>query len=509
MQQLIDFFGIKGFLPHGYCLSWSPVLLWLHVIADILITLSYYSIPLILIYFIRKRKSFPYPWLVVMFAGFIIACGTTHLLSAITIWIPLYWLDGLFKGITAILSIATAFLMLWITPRALSLPRSEQLQAEIEQRKAAEKALRESENKLAIILDGVESLIYIKDNNHQYQYANRQVRQLFGKGMEGIIGKADEAFFDDATSAGLREHDRRVIELGERVVVEEMMTRKDSHMTGTYFSIKQPLRHENGSIYGLCGISTDISEFKRREQQDKEHLKELAHVTRLGLMGEMASGIAHEVNQPLAAITSYTQASLNLLNTKDPDLVKLAEILYKTQQQALRAGHIIHRMREFVKSHAKYRLTSDINSLIHNAVDLCVAEAKENDVRLIFELENNLPSISVDYIQIEQVIINLIRNSIDALQNIPVKQQRQLSIQSQLTLNNEIEIRIKDNGLGLTQDEKQKILMPFYTTKKDGMGMGLSISRSLIEAHEGMLYFNSESGKGTTFYFTLPISSDA
>ncbi|MDI1230052.1 MAG: ATP-binding protein [Methylobacter sp.] len=510
MQQLINFFGIKDFLPHGYCLSWSPVLLWLHVIADILITLSYYSIPLILIYFIRKRKSFPYPWLVVMFAGFIIACGTTHLLSAITIWIPLYWLDGLFKGITAILSIATAFLMLWITPRALSLPSAEQLQAEIEQRKVAEKALRESENKLAVILDSVESLIYIKDNNHQYQYANRPVRQLFGKGMEDIIGKVDDDFFDAATTARLRENDRRVIELGGRVAVEEMITAKDSTITGTYFSTKQPLRHENGSVYGLCGISTDISELKRREQKDKEHLNELAHVTRLGLMGEMASGIAHEVNQPLAAITSYTQVSLNLVNTEDPDLVKLTEILYKTQQQALRAGQIIHRMREFVKSHAKHRSSSDINSLIHDAVDLCIAEVKKNDIRLTFVLENNLPSISVDHIQIEQVIINLIRNSIDALQNIPVKQQRQLSIQSRLTLNNEIEIRVKDNGLGLAQDEKQKILMPFYTTKKDGMGMGLSISRSLIEAHEGTLYFDSESGKGTTFYFTLPIiSSDA
>ncbi|MCK9394868.1 MAG: PAS domain S-box protein [Methylobacter sp.] len=277
--------------------------------------------------------------------------------------------------------------------------------------------------------------------------------------------------------------------------------------------------HKNGSIVPLdlsiaefsidnahyfTNIVRDVSLRKYREQQDKEHLDELAHVTRLGLMGEMASGIAHEVNQPLSAISSYTQASLNLMNTENPDQAKLTEILHKTQQQALRAGQIIHRMREFVKSHAKHRSAADVNSLIHEAVGLCIAELKQNDIKLIFELKNNLPPIYVDHVQIEQVIINLIRNSVDALQNLPAKQQRQLTIHSRLTLNDGIQIRVKDNGPGIGEDQQQKILTPFYTTKTNGMGMGLSISRSLVEAHEGTLHFNSEPGKGTTFYFTLP-----
>jgi PAS domain S-box-containing protein len=278
--------------------------------------------------------------------------------------------------------------------------------------------------------------------------------------------------------------------------------------------------HKNGSVVPLdlsiaeftidnehyfTNIVRDVSLRKHREQQDKERLDELAHVTRLGLMGEMASGIAHEVNQPLAAISSYTQVSLNLINAENSDLVKLAEILYKTQQQALRAGRIIHRMREFIKSHAKHRSTANVNDLIHDAVSLCIAELKQNGIKLMFELENNLPPVCVDQIQIEQVIINLIRNSVDALQNLPEKQQRQLTIHSCLTPNNSIQIRVKDNGSGLNEAQQQKILTPFYTTKTNGMGMGLSISRSLVEAHEGTLYFNSQSGKGTSFYFTLPI----
>jgi PAS domain S-box-containing protein len=252
-------------------------------------------------------------------------------------------------------------------------------------------------------------------------------------------------------------------------------------------------------------IVRDVSLRKHREQQDKEHLDELAHVTRLGLMGEMASGIAHEVNQPLSAISSYTQVSLNLIDSENPDLVKLTEILQKTQQQALRAGRIIHRMREFVKSHSKHRSAADINTLIHDTVSLCIADLKQNGIRLAFELGSNLPPVYVDNVQIEQVIINLVRNSVDALKNLPAKQQRQLSIQSRLMLNDTIQVRVKDNGPGLDKEQQQKVLTPFYTTKADGMGMGLSITRSLIEAHEGTLHFNSEPGKGTSFYFTIPI----
>jgi C4-dicarboxylate-specific signal transduction histidine kinase len=252
-----------------------------------------------------------------------------------------------------------------------------------------------------------------------------------------------------------------------------------------------------------------VSLRKYRELQDKEHLNQLAHVTRLGLMGEMASGIAHEVNQPLAAISSYTQVSINLLNTENPDLVKLAEILYKTQQQALRAGQIIRRMREFVKSNTTQHSITDINILIHDSASLCFDEIKHNRIKLTFDLQNHLPPINVDPIQIEQVIINLVRNSVDALENCPANQQRNLSVHSRLTLNDDIEISVTDNGPGINEDQKQKILMPFYTTKANGMGMGLSISRSIIEAHEGNLHFNSHPGNGCTFYFTLPATRKA
>ncbi|MEE7625760.1 ATP-binding protein [Methylobacter sp. Wu8] len=504
---MTEFFGIKNETPYSYCLSCSPELLWLHVISDLLITLSFYAVFLGVVRFIRQRKNLPYPWLFALFAGFIVACGATHLLSVIMIWLPLYWLDGLFKAFAAALSVAILVPRLHLIPRILSVSGATHLQAEAEQ----------AENKLAVISDSVEacildsltSQIAVLDTQGVIVAVNKAWRR-FGKenGSQAMPG------FDylDACKRGLNQSygdQGAAAHIGIAAVLagelETFQLEYSCHLSDQqrwFYMNVSPLR---GSRRGAVLSHENITERKYREQQDKDHLDQLAHVTRRGLMGEMASGIAHEVNQPLSAISSYTQVSLNLINTEDPDLVKLTEILHKTQQQALRAGWIIHRMREFVQAHAKYRSTADVNHLIHNAAGLCSAELKRNHIRLTFELKSNLPPIYVDYVQIEQVIINLIRNSVDALQNLPPKQQRQLSIHSGLVGDNGIQVRMKDNGPGLDEDQQQKILTPFYSTKTDSMGMGLPISRSLVEAHDGTLRFDSAPGKGATFYFTLPI----
>jgi PAS domain S-box-containing protein len=259
----------------------------------------------------------------------------------------------------------------------------------------------------------------------------------------------------------------------------------------------------------ITGIVRDVSLRKLHERYDKEHLEELAHVTRLGLMGEMASGIAHEVNQPLTAVASYTQACVNFIDAETIDLPKLSGILRKANQQAIKAGQIIHRMREFVKTRTMQRANVDINNLIIDSMAMCAADLKYSNVNHRLELAKNLPVVYIDDVQIEQVLLNLIRNSIDALKNLPEKAPRHLCIQTHIAVANFIEVRVKDNGPGISQTEREKILTPFYSTKSSGMGMGLSISRSLVEAHDGALRFNSIPGKGATFYFTLPVMRTA
>jgi PAS domain S-box-containing protein len=371
----------------------------------------------------------------------------------------------------------------------------------VEELRRSQQQLQEREAKLNSIFNAsVEGIITI-DMSDTIVSANAAVETIFGYKPEELIGcniiKLMNASPRDIHYCNASSTTHRASQ------IEEI---EGNHKNG--YPVPLDMSIAEYSIekisYFTC-IVRDISLRKHREQQDKEHLDELAHVTRLGLMGEMASGIAHEINQPLAAISTYAQVSLNIINSYPANLAKLTEILYKTQQQALRAGHIIHRMREFIKSHEPHRSLININILVHNAVGLCIAELKQNNIKLVFELESNPPSIYVDQIQIEQVILNLIRNSIDALKNAPETPARQITIHSCLTADNGIQVRVKDNGSGINESQQQKILMPFYTTKTDGMGMGLSISRSLIEAHEGSFYFNSEPQKGTTFYFTLPI----
>jgi PAS domain S-box-containing protein len=378
------------------------------------------------------------------------------------------------------------------------------LKKNIEELKYAKHQLKEREAKLNSIFNAAVEGIITYDLSDTIVSANAAVETIFGYRPEELVGcsisKLIPSLLGVMNGCGLP---RAIKCTGQIHEVEGI--HKNGAMVPLDLSVAE---FSIDNMHYFANIVRDVSLRKHREQQDKKHLDELAHVTRLGLMGEMASGIAHEVNQPLAAISSYTQVSLSLINTENPDQVKLTEILSKTQEQALRAGKIIHRMREFVKYHAKQRSIVDVNALIHDAVCLCTSELKQNDIRLAFELENNLPPIAVDQIQIEQVIINLLRNSIDALKSLPAKQQRQVSIQSRLTLNDCIQVRVKDNGPGLDKEQQQKILTPFYTTKADGMGMGLSITRSLVEAHDGTLHFNSEPGKGTSFYFTLPIEKE-
>ena len=382
-----------------------------------------------------------------------------------------------------------------------------------------------------------------QDLNHKIEELNHSKQQLwereaklnaiFNASIEGIVTIDASGIIRSINSAvttifGYSEEE--LLGCSYCKLISAAQSKKQGHDVKSYLKTKMPnviglIREvdglcKDGSVVPLdislvefsmegenyfTGILRDVSLRKLQEQKEKEHLEELAHASRLCLIGEMGSGIAHEVNQPLTAITNYTQACLRFIGAENPDLNQLGEVLFKIHQQALKAGQIIHRMKDFVSSRKIYRTETDLNTLIEDAVCLCAHDFKQNNIKVKLDLAKNIPDVTIDDIQIEQVLLNLVRNSIDALKDMPPKTPRKIMIQTRMKNLDQIICKVRDNGSGIDETLKEKILSPFFTTKPTGMGMGLSISRSIIEAHQGVFNFNSTPDEGTTFYVTLPI----
>ncbi len=308
MHPLIDFFGIKDFIPHGYCLSWSPILLWLHVVSDLLITFAYYSIPLTLVYFIHKRKDLPYPWMVALFAGFIIACGTTHLMSAITIWIPLYRLDGLIKAFTAIISIAWAALMLWVIPRILSLPSAAQLTAEIQRRNILEDqlglfhSLFELTSDCVFMISPKEDFRFVYVNDAVCQHYGIERAQLLKSGITDLDTNVKNQTDIDALCEELKTKKGLLLKTVHRVAYDREVPVEISF---NYLSYK-------GDEY-IAGYFHDITERKLAEdklQASALYARSLIETSLDPLVTISAEGKIMDVNQATIAVTGVEREQL-------------------------------------------------------------------------------------------------------------------------------------------------------------------------------------------------------
>ncbi len=387
------------------------------------------------------------------------------------------------------------------------LKTNRELQEKVAELAKSRRELMDHEAKLNSIFNAaVEGIITIDDSGI-IESINAAVTTIFGYQRNELLGQHISVLMPLKDG---KKHDKYLshyLNTHKSHLVGSIREFQGKHKDGTLVPIDLSLAEfeiDNKRFY--TGILRDATKRKYKEQKDKEHLSELAHVTRLGLMGEMASGIAHEVNQPLTAIANYTQACLNFLQSPHFDRLRIIEILNKANEQAIKAGQIIHRMREFVRSRKIHPSKVYINELVKTALALCHNETLQLQIKVKTDLSDSLPTVYADFIQIEQVLLNLIRNSFEALQSMPEKHHKLLIIHTCLNQQNQVEVSIKDNGPGFNEKQKRQVFTPFYTTKSMGMGMGLSISRSIIEAHNGVLRFESTKNKGATFYFTLPKS---
>jgi len=422
----------SDFMPHGVCFLWNPELLWLHAISDTIITISYYLIPVALVYFVRKRADLPFNWMFLMFGVFIFGCGTTHLMEVWTLWHGTYRLAGAIKAITAVASVATAILLVRLLPHALALPSPAQL-----------------------------------------RQANADLEQEIG-----YRRRAERALLDA--------HD----ELEARV----------QQRTAELAKANEELRAEMG----------------RREQAERERMQaqqalvtmqtELTHVARVTTMGELAASIAHEVNQPLAAVVTNANAGLRWLANQPPNIGEVQAVLNRIARDGQRAADVVGRIRELLKKSPPQPAPQNINVLLRDVLTLLRDALVGHQVEVQFELTDDLPPVLGDRVLLQQVILNLVMNGLDAMSAV-TNRPRQLTIFSRVLENGLVAVSVADSGVGVDPTVFEKLFEPFFTTKPQGMGMGLSVSRSIVQRYGGQLWASmNKGGHGTTFHVELPVT---
>jgi two-component system sensor kinase FixL len=254
----------------------------------------------------------------------------------------------------------------------------------------------------------------------------------------------------------------------------------------------------------VYGAARDVTEIKLAEEQARSREAELAHVLRLGTMGEMAAGLAHEINQPLSAIVSYARGCTRRLRSGAADAATLAEPIEEIAKQAMRANEIVQRLLLFVRKQKPARARAAIGDLVQEVGHLLAGEARKRGVKLRMDLASDLPEVEVDRIQIEQVILNLVRNGLEATP--PGLTEPTLTIRTELD-DGCVAVAVTDQGEGLQAEQVDRVFEPFFTTKRTGLGMGLAISRSIVRGHGGRIEAPPNAGRGATFRFTLPIAA--
>jgi two-component system sensor kinase FixL len=269
------------------------------------------------------------------------------------------------------------------------------------------------------------------------------------------------------------------------------------------------LRDSNNVATGVMLSGEDITDQRRAENEAHRALERMNNVSRLATMGEMAAGISHELNQPLAAIANYAQACSRLLRLPAPDMPEIAGALEQISGQALRAGEIIRRIRSLVRNEDVRRESQNINELIREVHALLASDARVHDGRLELDLAPTLPSVIVDGVQIQQVLMNLVHNAFEAQGNEFMRGNIngatfEVRIATRPTDAGDVEVSVSDLGPGLAGEVEQKIFEPFFTTKPTGTGLGLAISRSIIKAHDARLGYRANQPRGACFYFVLP-----
>ena len=364
--------------------------------------------------------------------------------------------------------------------------------------------LDDREARLNAILDTAVDGIITIDERGIIESVNRGTERIFGYTSDELVGSSVNMLMP---SPYREEHDgymARYLRTGQPRIIGIGREAEGQHKDGTRFPIDlavSEIRVPGARVF--TGVVHDISSRRRAEAEAQRRNAELAHAARLSTIGELTSGIAHEVNQPLTAMVNFAEACLRMLRSGNADTHKLEDALGQIAVQGQRAGHIIRHMRRLARKGESERVTVDVSRLVPDVLGLVSNELRASGIALHLVLDESLPAVKCDRIQIEQVVLNLVRNAMDVLEEGPAE-GRELIIRTRADGDGNVEIVAEDTGEGFAVGDEERIFETFFTTKADGLGMGLSISRSIIEDHGGRLWASPRPGGGAIFHVNLP-----
>ena len=379
------------------------------------------------------------------------------------------------------------------------------LASDVTEQRQREIALRASEDRLRAVVETAAEAIITISGDGTIRSFNPAAEQMFGFAATETIGQKVEMLMP---SPYREEHDRYLRRYRRTRVPRIIGTRRE--LTG---------RRKDGSTFPLelsvsnvdhldlfTGLIRDISERKRGEEREREHQAELAHVLRVATAGELASGLAHELHQPLTAISNNIQACVTRIQTGEDAESELLRVLQQTADEALRAGAIVHSIRDIVKKRPVHYQRIDLRLPIRRASTLLSGEMERHNIHMQLTGIQKPVAVKADALQIEQVLINLMQNAIDAIGEAGGK-RRQLVITLSRTGRGMAEVAVRDTGPGVAKAVAGRLFDPFFSTKAHGLGVGLALSRTIIEAHGGRLWLEPRRGRGATFRFTVPVYS--
>ena len=493
----------SDFMPHGYCFGWKPDILWLHVTSDGLIALSYFLIPFTLIYLVRARRDFDFRWMAALFGAFILSCGATHVFGIVVLWHPVYRLEGVVKAVTALASMPTAILLIWLAPKAIALPSPRQLQAaneevlrlnrgleaRVEERTAE---LAEAEHRYRQLFEMNPLPMWVREpNGGRFLAVNRAATELYGYSEAEFLAMTVNQLVLSGNTPPDPEEGKPVLQ-------------RHARKSGAPIFAEVRFRQMRfGSEQAWLALSTDITERKVLEEQ-------LRHSQKMEAIGRLAGGIAHDFNNLLTVILGYATAAQRKLDAADPVGRSIREVQRAAEHAAALTGQLL----AFSRKQVTQPRILDLNAEVRGMTDILHRLLGE-DIQLSVRTDGEPCLVEADAGQLSQIILNLAVNARDAM-----PQGGRLTIETGSVWREPEDagdgnvrpagrycrLSVSDTGLGIDPEIQPHIFEPFFTTKDPGTGTGLGLSTvyGIVVQHNGWIDVQSEPGHGTTFRIYCP-----